>query len=131
MLQGKCGGSQANREENVPGRRSGLPKVEAEGRIAELCFLLLRRVGESDYSDGEEDFYYTEIKLNTDSMSEGLAPVSPSQSLTSPPTFPVPDCSRTEAPCAKTDPKPMTPLSRSAPTTLYLVHTDHAYQVTC
>ncbi|XP_041911879.1 LOW QUALITY PROTEIN: zinc finger protein 704 [Arvicola amphibius] len=93
----------------------------------------LGRVGDSDYSDGEEDFYYTEIKLNTDSMSEGLsglAPVSPSQSLTSPPTFPVPDCSRTEAPCAKTDPKPMTPLSRSAPTTLYLVHTDHAYQAT-
>ncbi|MEJ1288425.1 zinc finger protein 704 [Cricetulus griseus] len=92
----------------------------------------LGRVGESDYSDGEEDFYYTEIKLNTDSVAEGLssmAPLSPSQSLASPPTFPVPDSSRTETPCAKTDTKLMTPLSRSAPTTLYLVHTDHAYQV--
>ncbi|ERE81728.1 zinc finger protein [Cricetulus griseus] len=93
----------------------------------------LGRVGESDYSDGEEDFYYTEIKLNTDSVAEGLssmAPLSPSQSLASPPTFPVPDSSRTETPCAKTDTKLMTPLSRSAPTTLYLVHTDHAYQAT-
>ncbi|XP_076419910.1 zinc finger protein 704 [Peromyscus maniculatus bairdii] len=93
----------------------------------------LGRVGESDYSDGEEDFYYTEIKLNTDSVAEGLssmAPVSPSQSLASPPTFPVPDSSRTESPCAKTDTKLMTPLSRSAPTSLYLVHTDHAYQAT-
>uniref|UniRef100_A0A8C8VSX8 Zinc finger protein 704 n=1 Tax=Peromyscus maniculatus bairdii TaxID=230844 RepID=A0A8C8VSX8_PERMB len=84
----------------------------------------LGRVGESDYSDGEEDFYYTEIKLNTDSVAEGLssmAPVSPSQSLASPPTFPVPDSSRTESPCAKTDTKLMTPLSRSAPTSLYLV----------
>ncbi|XP_003782578.2 zinc finger protein 704, partial [Otolemur garnettii] len=93
----------------------------------------LGRVGDSDYSDGEEDFYYTEIKLNTDSVAEGLsslAPVSPSQSLTSPPTFPIPDSSRTETPCAKTETKLMTPLSRSAPTTLYLVHTDHAYQAT-
>ncbi|GAB5584061.1 zinc finger protein 395 [Prionailurus iriomotensis] len=92
-----------------------------------------RRVGDSDYSDGEEDFYYTEIKLNTDSVADGLsslAPVSPSQSLASPPTFPIPDSSRTEAPCAKTETKLMTPLSRSAPTTLYLVHTDHAYQAT-
>uniref|UniRef100_A0A8C0DFC8 Zinc finger protein 704 n=1 Tax=Balaenoptera musculus TaxID=9771 RepID=A0A8C0DFC8_BALMU len=79
------------------------------------------------------DFYYTEIKLNTDSVADGLsslAPVSPSQSLASPPTFPIPDSSRTETPCAKTETKLMTPLSRSAPTTLYLVHTDHAYQVT-
>ncbi|XP_049637974.1 zinc finger protein 704 [Suncus etruscus] len=93
----------------------------------------LGRVGDSDYSDGEEDFYYTEIKLNTDSVADGLsnlAPVSPSQSLASPPTFPIPDSSRAETPCAKTEPKLMTPLSRSAPTTLYLVHTDHAYQAT-
>ncbi|XP_044784592.1 zinc finger protein 704 isoform X1 [Bubalus bubalis] len=93
----------------------------------------LGRAGESDYSDGEEDFYYTEIKLNTDSVADGLsslAPVSPSQSLASPPTFPIPDSSRTETPCAKTETKLMTPLSRSAPTTLYLVHTDHAYQAT-
>nr|XP_008506226.1 PREDICTED: zinc finger protein 704-like [Equus przewalskii] len=93
----------------------------------------LGRVGDSDYSDGEEDFYYTEIKLNTDSVADGLsslAPVSPSQSLASPPTFPIPESSRTETPCAKTETKLMTPLSRSAPTTLYLVHTDHAYQAT-
>ncbi|KAM5314520.1 zinc finger protein 704 isoform 2-T2 [Glossophaga mutica] len=93
----------------------------------------LGRVGDSDYSDGEEDFYYTEIKLNTDSVADGLgslAPASPSQSLASPPTFPIPDSSRTETPCAKTETKLMTPLSRSAPTTLYLVHTDHAYQAT-
>ncbi|XP_004679833.1 PREDICTED: zinc finger protein 704 [Condylura cristata] len=93
----------------------------------------LGRVGDSDYSDGEEDFYYTEIKLNTDSVADGLsslAPVSPSQSLASPPTFPIPDSSRAETICAKTETKLMTPLSRSAPTTLYLVHTDHAYQAT-
>lgn len=87
-----------------------------------------RRVGDSDYSDGEEDFYYTEIKLNTDSMADGPSSLAPA----SPPTFPIPpEPGRTESPCAKTETKLMTPLSRSAPTTLYLVHTDHAYQVTC
>lgn len=100
------------------------------------CFavLCIRRVGDSDYSDGEEDFYYTEIKLNTDAVADGLgslAPASPSQSLASPPTFLTPDSSRTESPGAKAETKLMTPLSRSAPTTLYLVHTDHAYQVPC
>lgn len=111
----------------VRGRRTDRP-------TADLCSALSRprRVGESDCSDGEEDFYYTEIKLNTDAVAEGLnsvAPVSPSQSLASPPAFPIPDSSRAETPCAKTDAKLVTPLSRSAPTTLYLVHTDHAYQV--
>lgn len=93
----------------------------------------LGRVGDSDDSDGEEDFYYTEIKLNTDSVADGLsglAPGSPSQPLASPPAFPIPESSRTDTPCAKAEAKLMTPLSRSAPTTLYLVHTDHAYQAT-
>ncbi|XP_074843146.1 zinc finger protein 704 isoform X2 [Carettochelys insculpta] len=91
----------------------------------------LGRVGESDYSDGEEDFYYTEIRLNTDSVVDGLSSLSPvSPSLGSPPPFPTQDANRPESSCAKTEAKLMTPLSRSAPTNLYLVHTDHAYQAT-
>lgn len=91
----------------------------------------LGRVGESDYSDGEEDFYYTEIRLNTDSVADGLSSLSPvSPSLASPPSFPTQDVSKSELSCAKMDTKGMTPLSRSAPTNLYLVHTDHAYQAT-
>ncbi|XP_060099571.1 zinc finger protein 704 [Heteronotia binoei] len=91
----------------------------------------LGRVGDSDYSDGEEDFYYTEIRLNTDSVADGLSSLSPvSPSLASPPSFPTQDVSKSELSCAKTDTKGMTPLSRSAPTNLYLVHTDHAYQAT-
>ncbi|KAM6088086.1 zinc finger protein 704 isoform 3-T4 [Chlamydotis macqueenii] len=91
----------------------------------------LGRVGESDYSDGEEDFYYTEIRLNTDSVADGLSSLSPvSPSLASPPSFPTQDTIRPETSCAKTETKLMTPLSRSAPTNLYLVHTDHAYQAT-
>ncbi|XP_013915846.1 PREDICTED: zinc finger protein 704 isoform X3 [Thamnophis sirtalis] len=90
----------------------------------------LGRVGESDYSDGEEDFYYTEIRLNTDSVADGLNSLSPvSPSLASLPFFPSQDGNRSELSCAKTDAKGMTPLSRSAPTNLYLIHSDHAYQV--
>nr|XP_028592453.1 zinc finger protein 704 isoform X2 [Podarcis muralis] len=90
----------------------------------------LGRAGESDYSDGEEDFYYTEIRLNTDSVADGLSSLSPvSPSLASPPPFPSQDVSKSDLSCAKTDVKGMTPLSRSAPTNLYLVHSDHAYQI--
>ncbi|XP_034285918.1 zinc finger protein 704 isoform X3 [Pantherophis guttatus] len=90
----------------------------------------LGRVGESDYSDGEEDFYYTEIRLNTDSVADGLNSLSPvSPSLASLPSFPSQDGNRSELSCAKTDAKGMTPLSRSAPTNLYLIHSDHAYQL--
>ncbi|KAF3822568.1 hypothetical protein GH733_007942 [Mirounga leonina] len=103
------------------------------GKVLSTAAGIQKHIRTIHLGDGEEDFYYTEIKLNTDSVADGLsslAPVSPSQSLASPPTFPIPDSSRTETPCAKTETKLMTPLSRSAPTTLYLVHTDHAYQAT-
>ncbi|XP_068603413.1 zinc finger protein 704 [Brachionichthys hirsutus] len=110
----------------------------------------LGRNCDSDCSDGEEDFYYTEIKLNTDSVADGLSslsPVSPSV-LSAPPPPPLPP-----PPSALPHPPPpplsqdshrppqsadtkephvggVTPLSRSAPSALYLIHTDHAYQAT-
>ncbi|XP_072895935.1 zinc finger protein 704 isoform X3 [Hemitrygon akajei] len=90
----------------------------------------LGRNVDSDCSDGEEDFYYQEIKLNTDSVAEGLGSLSPvSPSVSSPPTLSSSDSGRSETSVTRTEAKPSTPLSRSAPTCLYLVHTDHAYQV--
>lgn len=100
----------------------------------------LGRSGDSDCSDGEEDFYYTEIKLNTDSVPDGLSslsPVSPSV-LAPPPPLPSPlpavghsDPHRPHQSDAK-EPHAgsTTPLSRSAPSALNLIHTDHAYQAT-
>eukprot|EP00062_Callorhinchus_milii_P011894 gi/632958340/ref/XP_007894980.1/ PREDICTED: zinc finger protein 704 isoform X2 [Callorhinchus milii] len=91
----------------------------------------LARNGESDYSDGEEDFYYQEIKLNTDSVAEGLGSLSPvSPSVASPPTLTSLDSGALDISTVNTETKSTTPLSRSAPTCLYLVHTDHAYQAT-
>ncbi|KAI5621799.1 zinc finger protein 704 [Silurus asotus] len=93
----------------------------------------LGRNCDSECSDGEEDFYYTEIKLNTDSVADGLSSLSPaSPSVLSPP--PGAEHRRTETSSstsgAKSESSSSTPLSRSAPSALYLVHTDHAYQAT-
>ncbi|XP_070703131.1 zinc finger protein 704 isoform X1 [Pempheris klunzingeri] len=102
----------------------------------------LGRNCDSDCSDGEEDFYYTEIKLNTDSVADGLSslsPVSPSVlSPPPPPPSPLPSVSQltdSHRPPPSSDTKEphaggTTPLSRSAPSALYLIHTDHAYQAT-
>ncbi|XP_028317753.1 zinc finger protein 704 isoform X2 [Gouania willdenowi] len=99
----------------------------------------LGRNCDSDCSDGEEDFYYTEIKLNTDSVADGLnslLPASPSVlSPTLPSPSPLPSLGHPPDPHRASDPKEphaggATPLSRSAPSALYLVHTDHAYQAT-
>ena len=48
-----------------------------------------RRNCDSDGSDGEEDFYYTEIKLNTDAVADGLGILSPA-SPSAPPSAPQP-----------------------------------------
>ncbi|XP_016388607.1 zinc finger protein 704 isoform X1 [Sinocyclocheilus rhinocerous] len=90
----------------------------------------LGRNCDSECSDGEEDFYYTEIKLNTDSVADGLSslsPVSPSV-LSPPPGLDQRQPDGTNG--AKSENSTTTPLSRSAPSALYLVHTDHAYQAT-
>lgn len=99
-----------------------------------------RRNCDSDCSDGEEDFYYTEIKLNTDSVADGLSSLSPVSPSILPPPPPaslpslggaLPDSRGPQQPADTKEPHGggSTPLSRSAPSALYLIHTDHAYQV--
>ncbi|XP_052449767.1 zinc finger protein 704 isoform X2 [Carassius gibelio] len=87
----------------------------------------LGRNGDSDYSDGEEDFYYSEIEVNMDTLSEGLSNLTPTSPTTSgpAPVFPVLTCD-----ASRSEPARMihTPLSQSAPSALYHIRTDHAYQ---
>ncbi|CAL8293545.1 unnamed protein product [Merluccius merluccius] len=128
----------------------------------------LGRNCDSDWSDGEEDFYYTEIKLNTDAADGlgGLCPALPSALLSPPlppphpPHLPHHPAAGSAQPCGDALRPPTqnniavavakdnhggacngrlggggggggaTPLSRSAPSALYLIHTDHAYQAT-
>ncbi|TRY54078.1 hypothetical protein DNTS_034501 [Danionella cerebrum] len=90
----------------------------------------LGRNGDSDYSDGEEDFYYSEIEVNMDSLSEGLSSLAPTSPTTTgpPPVFPILSC---EAPKPEATTFIIhTPLSQSAPSALCHIRTDHAYQAT-
>lgn len=94
-----------------------------------LVLCVFRRNGDSDYSDGEEDFYYSEIEVNMDTLSEGLSNLTPTSPTTSGPApiFPVLTCD-----ASRSEPAHVihTPLSQSAPSALCHIRTDHAYQVT-
>ncbi|XP_060793905.1 zinc finger protein 704 isoform X2 [Neoarius graeffei] len=86
----------------------------------------LGRNGDSDYSDGEEDFYYSEIEVNMDTLSEGLSNLTPTSPTTSgpPPVFPLTN----DMVLSKSATVIHSPLSQSAPSTLCHIRTDHAYQ---
>ncbi|XP_041080572.1 zinc finger protein 704-like isoform X2 [Polyodon spathula] len=92
----------------------------------------LGRNSDSDYSDGEEDFYYSEIEVNMDSLSEGLSsltPTSPTSTAPHPPVFPLRELPHSEPALIRPwGGKTLTPLSQSAPSTLCHIRTDHAYQ---
>ncbi|NWS70942.1 ZN704 protein, partial [Crotophaga sulcirostris] len=88
----------------------------------------LGRKADLEQSDGEEDFYYTELDVDVDSLTDGLSsltPVSPTSSV--PPTFPGPETQGLALPIS--DLALGSPCSPSAPLGLCHVHTDHAYQV--
>uniref|UniRef100_A0A674HZ75 SLC2A4 regulator n=1 Tax=Terrapene triunguis TaxID=2587831 RepID=A0A674HZ75_9SAUR len=79
----------------------------------------LGRKADLDQSDGEEDFYYTELDVNVDSLTDGLSsltPVSPTSSV--PPAFPVLEVQRTPPVLVKPEDSVESPLSHSAPTSL-------------
>ncbi|XP_062396701.1 zinc finger protein 704 isoform X3 [Sardina pilchardus] len=96
----------------------------------------LGRNSDSDYSDGEEDFYYTEIEVNMDTLSEGLSSLTPTSPTTAgpPPIFPPPLTSDPpllpRCDSAQHHQAFHTPLSQSAPSALCHIRTDHAYQAT-
>ncbi|NWR80850.1 ZN704 protein, partial [Centropus unirufus] len=85
----------------------------------------LGRKADLEQSDGEEDFYYTELDVDMDSLTDGLSsltPVSPTSSV--PPAFPSPE--------AQVLALPIPDLALGSPPAslgLCHVHTDHAYQV--
>ncbi|XP_077369578.1 zinc finger protein 704 isoform X2 [Festucalex cinctus] len=94
----------------------------------------LGRNSDSDYSDGEEDFYYSEIEVNMDSLTEGLSSLTPTSPTTAgpPPIFPPPplaDLPHSERISVNgAHGHAPTLLSQSAPSTLCHIRTDHAYQ---
>ncbi|NXB73342.1 ZN704 protein, partial [Donacobius atricapilla] len=89
----------------------------------------LGRKADLEQSDGEEDFYYTELDVDVDALTDGLSsltPVSPTSSV--PPAFPGPEAPPPPA-LPILDLALASPCSPPAPPGRCHVHTDHAYQV--
>ncbi|NWT03474.1 S2A4R regulator, partial [Mionectes macconnelli] len=91
----------------------------------------LGRKADPEQSDGEEDFYYTELDVDVDALTDGLSsltPVSPTSSV--PPAFPGPEAPAPPLPLALPIPDLAltSPCSPPGPPGLCHVHTDHAYQ---
>ncbi|XP_006873440.1 PREDICTED: SLC2A4 regulator [Chrysochloris asiatica] len=95
----------------------------ASGMQRHIRVVHLGRQAEPEQSDGEEDFYYTELDIGVDALSDGLSsltPVSPTASL--PPVFPRLDLPEPSA-------LPPTPiLSQVVSGQVCHIHSDHAYQ---
>ncbi|NXB85804.1 S2A4R regulator, partial [Vidua chalybeata] len=89
----------------------------------------LGRKADLEQSDGEEDFYYTELDVDVDALTDGLSsltPVSPTSSV--PPAFPGPEAPLPPA-LPILDLALASPCSPPGPPGRCHVHTDHAYQV--
>ncbi|NXY57514.1 S2A4R regulator, partial [Callaeas wilsoni] len=89
----------------------------------------LGRKADLEQSDGEEDFYYTELDVDVDALTDGLSsltPVSPTSSV--PPAFPGPEAPPPPA-LPILDLALASPCSPPAAPGRCHVHTDHAYQV--
>ncbi|KAM9249391.1 SLC2A4 regulator [Dugong dugon] len=104
----------------------------ASGMQRHIRVVHLGRQAETEQSDGEEDFYYTELDIGVDALTDGLSsltPVSPTASV--PPAFP-----RLELPEPSAVPGLLQPLTLPSPPMLSSVvprpvchiHSDHAYQ---
>ncbi|XP_041907181.1 LOW QUALITY PROTEIN: SLC2A4 regulator [Corvus kubaryi] len=88
----------------------------------------LGRKADLEQSDGEEDFYYTELDVDVDALTDGLSsltPVSPTSSV--PPAFPGPEAPPPPA-LPILDLALASPCSPPPPPGRCHVHTDHAYQ---
>lgn len=104
------------------GPRAGGGAGRAGARFSPTCSVPSRRRAEPAQSDGEEDFYYTELDIGLEVLTDGLSsltPTSPTASL--PPTFP-----HLELPEPPALPSLLHPLTLPRP---QVCDSDHSYQV--
>lgn len=92
---------------------------------APACYVPGRRQAEPEQSDGEEDFYYTELDVGLDTLTDGLSSLTPDSPVAStPPAFPHLELPGLLHPLAL-PPPPV--LSSAQPP--QACHSDHSYQV--
>ncbi|XP_016058696.1 PREDICTED: SLC2A4 regulator isoform X2 [Miniopterus natalensis] len=111
-------------------KRCGKVLSTASGMQRHIRLVHLGRQAEPEQSDGEEDFYYTELDIGLEVLTDGLSsltPMSPTASL--PPTFP-----HLELPEPTALPSLLHPLALPSPQVLsseappQVCHSDHSYQ---
>ncbi|KAM6164988.1 SLC2A4 regulator [Rhynchocyon petersi] len=92
----------------------------AAGMQRHIRVVHLGRQAEAEQSDGEEDFYYTELDIGVDTLTDRLSSFTPVSPTTSEPaTFP-----RLELP----EPSALPPSPVVVPRQVCHIHSDHAYQ---
>ncbi|XP_060027621.1 SLC2A4 regulator isoform X4 [Erinaceus europaeus] len=102
-------------------KRCGKVLNSASGMHRHIRLAHLGRQAELEQSDGEEDFYYTELDMSMDALAEGLSSLTPtSPAATAPPAFPLLELPEPTA-------LPSLPALSSGSTT-EVFHRDHAYQ---
>ncbi|XP_058892592.1 LOW QUALITY PROTEIN: SLC2A4 regulator [Kogia breviceps] len=70
-------------------KRCGKVLSSASGMQRHIRLVHLGRQAEPEQSDGEEDFYYTELDVGVDSLTDGLSGLTPGSPTASvPPAFP-------------------------------------------
>lgn len=110
-----------------PGRL-GVGQAKWASAPAPTCYVPSRRQAEPEQSDGEEDFYYTELDIGLEVLTNGLSsltPMSPTASLL--PTFPhlePPALPSLLHPLALPPPQVLSPAAPAQ-----VCHSDHSYQV--
>lgn len=106
-------------------KRCGKVLSTASGMQRHIRLVHLGRQAEPEQSDGEEDFYYTELDIGLDTLTDGLSSLTPVSPVAStPPAFPHLELPGLLHPLAS-PPPPV--LSSARPP--QACHSDHSYQV--
>ncbi|XP_036085047.1 SLC2A4 regulator isoform X4 [Rousettus aegyptiacus] len=105
-------------------KRCGKVLSTASGMQRHIRLVHLGRQAEPEQSDGEEDFYYTELDVGLDTLTDGLSSLTPDSPVAStPPAFPHLELPGLLHPLAL-PPPPV--LSSAQPP--QACHSDHSYQ---
>ncbi|KAM8774041.1 SLC2A4 regulator isoform 2-T2 [Rhynchonycteris naso] len=111
-------------------KRCGKVLSTASGMQRHIRLAHLGRQAEPEQSDGEEDFYYTELDIGLEMLTDGLSSLTPmSPTASPPPTFPHLELPEPPALSSLLHPLDLSPPQMlSSAVTPQVCHSDHSYQ---